>query len=230
MREERIGDARLFLGDCREVLPGLSGVNAVITDPPFNAGRSFANDDMHEEEWRLFCSSLACMLKFLDPENVLIEVGKNDKEMRAAFDATFNYKWAISLNYTNAMRNGAVGYSNFGLVLWYGGKCHQRYMDRIDAPLTSTISEFRHPSPKEITHYQRLVSMFTKSHSIVLDPFMGSGTTGVACARLGRQFIGCEIDERYFDTACRRIEQAQRQADLFVPRAITPKATQPAML
>ena len=51
----------------------------------------------------------------------------------------------------------------------------------------------------------------------ILDPFMGSGTTGVACARLGRQFTGIEIDERYFGIACRRIEAAQRQTDLFVP-------------
>ena len=51
---------------------------------------------------------------------------------------------------------------------------------------------------------------------VVLDPFMGSGTTGVACARLGRSFIGVEIEPRYFDIACRRIEQAQRQRDLFV--------------
>jgi site-specific DNA-methyltransferase (adenine-specific) len=49
----------------------------------------------------------------------------------------------------------------------------------------------------------------------VCDPFMGSGTTGVACARLGRRFIGIEIEPKYFDIACRRIEEAQRQADLF---------------
>jgi DNA modification methylase len=50
----------------------------------------------------------------------------------------------------------------------------------------------------------------------VLDPFAGSGTTGVACARLGRRFVGVEIELRYFDIACRRIEQAQRQRDLFI--------------
>lgn len=50
----------------------------------------------------------------------------------------------------------------------------------------------------------------------VLDPFMGSGSTGVACARLGRRFIGIEIEPKYFDIACNRIEQAQRQSDLFI--------------
>jgi DNA modification methylase len=61
----------------------------------------------------------------------------------------------------------------------------------------------------------------------VLDPFMGSGTTGVACAKLGRRFIGIEIEERYFEIACRRIEDAQRQPDMFV--APTPKAEQLGM-
>ena len=50
----------------------------------------------------------------------------------------------------------------------------------------------------------------------ILDPFMGSGTTGVACVKLGRKFIGIEIDEKYFDIACKRIEQAYAQPDLFV--------------
>ena len=59
------------------------------------------------------------------------------------------------------------------------------------------------------------INQFPEAKSI-LDPFMGSGTTGVACARLGRRFIGIEIEERYFDIACRRIEAAQAQKDLFV--------------
>ena len=57
----------------------------------------------------------------------------------------------------------------------------------------------------------------------ILDPFMGSGTTGVACARLGRKFIGIEIEPRYFDIACRRIEEASKQADLFIDPAPQPK-------
>jgi DNA modification methylase len=64
----------------------------------------------------------------------------------------------------------------------------------------------------------------------VVDPFMGSGTTGIACARMGRKFIGIEIDERYFDIACRRIEDAQRQADLFVKPADLPRAQQAELL
>jgi site-specific DNA-methyltransferase (adenine-specific) len=71
-----------------------------------------------------------------------------------------------------------------------------------------------HPTEKPVGIMQWCIEK--TDAEVILDPFMGSGTTGVACARLGRRFIGCEIEEKYFDIACRRIEAAQRQADLFV--------------
>jgi hypothetical protein len=73
-----------------------------------------------------------------------------------------------------------------------------------------------HPCAKPINAMMWAVERASLNGETVLDPFMGSGTTGVACARLGRRFVGVEIEPRYFDIACRRIEQAQRQPDLFV--------------
>src|SRR5690348_14639124 len=99
-----IGNAILYLGDCREVLPTLPKVDAVITDPPFNAGKEFANDRMINSEWEKFCNEIAVNISMLNPINILIEVGKNDKYMRTAFDMHFRYRWAIALNYTNSMR------------------------------------------------------------------------------------------------------------------------------
>lgn len=63
---------------------------------------------------------------------------------------------------------------------------------------------------------QKLVERASLPNDIVLDPFMGSGTTGVASVRLGRPFVGIEIEPRYFDIACRRIEEATKQLDMFV--------------
>ena len=83
-----------------------------------------------------------------------------------------------------------------------------------------------HPTQKPVAVMEWVLG-FVKAHTI-LDPFMGSGTTGVACARLGRRFIGCEIEPRYFDIACKRIEEAYRQPRLFAEPA--PKAVQEAML
>ena len=88
-------------------------------------------------------------------------------------------------------------------------------MDRIDSNLNSTIAEFKHPSPKEVTHYRRLVSMFSTDGQTILDPFMGSGTTGVAAVQLGRRFVGVECDPAYYAIAERRIRQAEQDATLF---------------
>jgi len=73
-----------------------------------------------------------------------------------------------------------------------------------------------HPTEKPLGLVSDIVKKFTDHGETVIDPFMGSGTTGVACARMGRKFIGIEIEERYFDIACKRVEDAQRQSDMFV--------------
>lgn len=76
--------------------------------------------------------------------------------------------------------------------------------------------EGAHPNEKPIELIERFIGLHTVEDQIVLDPFMGSGTTGVACAKMGRKFIGIELDERYFDIACERIRQAYAQPDLFI--------------
>ena len=72
-----------------------------------------------------------------------------------------------------------------------------------------------HIAEKPVARLMDIVSVST-TEAIILDPFMGSGTTGVACARLGRKFIGIEIEPKYFDIACKRIEEAYRQGDFFI--------------
>jgi len=84
-----------------------------------------------------------------------------------------------------------------------------------------------HPCPKPIKAWTRLIGNMTLPGQTILDPFMGSGTTGVSAVKLGRQFIGIEIEPRYFDIACRRIEEATKQLDMFVSQ---PKPKQISML
>jgi len=85
-----------------------------------------------------------------------------------------------------------------------------------------------HESEKPVGLMERAVGLC--KGTTVLDPFMGSGTTGVACATLRRPFIGIEIEPRYFDIACRRIEQAQRQRDLFIHAPTPQRPVQEALL
>lgn len=211
-----IGNAELWHVDALEVLPLLPAVDAVITDPSFNAGKAIANDNLDPKAWRAFCNRLALALWANGAPNVLVETGKDDATMRQELERWLPYRYAVALNYTNSMRNGAVGYANFGLVYWFGkGRCHERYMDRLDAPLISTKDEFTHPTPKMVPHYARLVAMFSPKGGTVLDPFVGSGTTGVAAVQSGRRFIGIELAREHFDTACQRIERAQAQGTLL---------------
>lgn len=197
----------LYEGDCLEIMPTLElcSVDVVITDPPFNAGKSFANDNMTPLDFRAFCNRFALELYRLKPRNILVEVGKQDNTMRQELERYFPFRYSICLNYTNSMRNGAVGYANFGLVLWFGEKCHNRYKDRLDSPLHNTKGEFEHPSPKEITHYQKLVEMFSLEGDTILDPFAGSGTTGVACINTNRKYILIEKDPSYCEIIRKRL-------------------------
>lgn len=100
----------------------------------------------------------------------------------------------------------------YGKPYWLGKtlkSCHHQLTN------SSDIKNIDHPCPKPLAAWQWLVDYVAAPHDIVLDPFMGSGTTGVACHNLGRKFIGIEIEPKYFDMACRRIEEAQKQSDLF---------------
>lgn len=76
-----------------------------------------------------------------------------------------------------------------------------------------------HPTQKPVALMQWCIGDLPDDANLIVDPFMGSGTTGVAAVQMGRDFIGIELDERYFEIACRRIEEAQRQGDLFIGEA-----------
>jgi len=167
----------IYCGDCLEVLPSFEpeSIGAVITDPPFNAGKDFDNDNLTPIDFRVFCNRFSLALYQLQPLNILVEVGKDDVIMRQELERYFRFEYSISLNYTNSMRNGKVGYANWGLVLWFsnGGKVYNRYKDRLDSALHSTKGEFEHPSPKEVIHYSQLVRMFRPTRFTSFRPIYG---------------------------------------------------------
>ena len=83
----------------------------------------------------------------------------------------------------------------------------------------------QHPNEKPVSMVEHFLRLHSVSHNTILDPFMGSGTTGVACVKLGRKFIGIELEPKYFDIACQRIDDAYKQPDMFVeqPKKTTPE-------
>jgi predicted RNA methylase len=206
----------IYCARAEEVLPQYKSLPcSVITDPPFNAGKEFDNDDLSVLDFRAFCNEFALNLHRMDVENVLIECGKGDNVMRQEIERYIPFRYSIALNYTNSMRNGAVGYANWGLVLWFArvGRVYRRYKDRLDSALNSTKEQFEHPSPKEIDHYKWLVEMFTPKNGLVIDPYMGSGTTLIAAKRLGRRAVGIELREDYCQIAIDRLSQIQMAFD-----------------
>lgn len=229
-RIERIGNAELHLADCREVLPMLSGVDAVVTDPPYGVGFDYGPDG-HDDAPSRYSQAIVPIV--LEAESLLAEYG-----VMCVFQSAIHAnKWAewfprdwrpiaIAKAFVQ-MRAGFVTAATDYALLWFPNERPKTKPDWQPEPARDWFysgetaiprrgPERGHPCPRPLDMMRYLVSILCSPSSVVLDPFMGSGTTGVACARLGRRFIGIEIEPRYFDIACRRIEQAQRQPDLFV--------------
>jgi site-specific DNA-methyltransferase (adenine-specific) len=108
-----------------------------------------------------------------------------------------------------------------GRSLWNGGGRHGVFQHNSHIGVADRYGG--HPTEKPLPLMRELTTLFTQPSQTILDPFMGSGTTGVAALKSGRKFIGIEIDEKYFDIACRRIEEAHRQPDMFIHRAPEPE-------
>ncbi len=206
-REEIIGNARLILGDCREVLPTLPKVDAVLTDPPYGIAHVWKGGGGHgwgkakeesglRNEWDEATPSDDTMLAVVAAGREVIIWGGN------YFNLPLSRCWSVwnkpERNFTLAECELAwTNRDNVARVF----DCPRSEPDRL------------HPTQKPVALMKWCVDK-TKA-AVILDPFMGSGTTGVAAVQMGRSFIGIEREERYFDIACRRIEDAQRQGDMF---------------
>ena len=228
MRIERIGDATLYLGDCLEVMPTLDPVDSVVTDPPYDErthsrARSLKNGGSdididfdalsnfdHLED--MFSLSKGWVVAFCSLEQLgyyQVAAGGH-RWMRAAVWDRPNGTPQISGDRPGQGAEGiAVMHSRFNKPAWNGGgeRGCWRYPINKD--------KYDHPTIKPLALMEKLISSFTDSGDLVADPYMGSGTTGVACANLGRKFIGIELEEKYFDIACERIEAAYAQGRLF---------------
>lgn len=216
-----IGNATLYRGDCLDVLPTLGMVDAVITDPPYgiNAART---RNSQKDGW--------------------VDYGVDgwDKERpgREIFDlmlqaAPIQIIWGGNyftdyLPPTMQWLSWDKGQDGFSLadfeLAW---SSQNKAARRINYARSLALKDGKqHPTQKPVAVMKWCLEQAGKP-AVTLDPFMGSGTTGVACAEMGLSFVGVEREAKFFDIACRRIEQAQQQAQLFEP---APEAPQQAAL
>jgi DNA modification methylase len=208
-RVEIIGDCTLYLGDCREILPTLSGVDAVVTDPPYGIGITRSNRlavsrGLGGKKW----DDEPADMSWLVPMGVpAIVWGGNYFDLPPT-------RAPLVWDKNNAGRDFAdfeMAWSNLDMVA-------RRIVFR---PMNMDGGK-EHPTQKPVQVMKWCIN-FLPDAVTILDPFMGSGTTGVACVKLGRKFIGIEIDPTYFDIACKRIADAYKQPDMFVERPAPPK-------
>lgn len=225
-RVERIGDATLYLGDCREILPTLSGIDAVVCDPPY--GISYKSPTGRGKTIRGDYAVIHGDTEPFDPTPFLgfpqvVLFGANHYASRLPDSA----KWLVW-----DKRDGGTPNNNSDCELaWVKEGGSARLIRHLWNGMlkASERDELRvHPTQKPVAVMEWVLRQTTDDGNTVLDAYMGSGTTGVACLKTTRKFIGIEIDPGYFDIACRRIETAYKQPDLFIAPPEKPK--QEAML
>lgn len=215
MREEVIGRARLILGDCRDILPTLPKVDAVVTDPPYGIGADKAASK-NEGKWGWTYYGETNWDASRPPPEVFELILKAGKEQIIWGGNYFTdllpptMQWLV---WDKGQRDFSLADCEFA---W---SSQQRAARIFDYPRARALQDGKeHPTQKPIALMKWCIDMLPKAGTI-LDCFLGSGTTGVAAVQMGRDFIGIEREPKYFDIACRRIEQAQRQGDLFIESA-----------
>lgn len=251
-RVETIGDCTLYLGDCREILSGIDSADHVISDPPYEARMQALH-----AEFKLRRTDGGGQRKALDFDDIsdlrapfLDAVARLNRGWLLAFcnvegvgewqsailERGLKFKTTCIWNKPDATPklNGqgpALSYECFtttwcgrGHARWNGGGRRGVFTH----PTNNSERHGEHPTEKPASLMREIVNLFSNYGETVLDPFMGSGTTGVACVNLGRKFIGIEREPKYFEIACRRIAEAYRQPRLFSEPA--PKPTQLSIL
>ena len=212
MERVKIGDAVLYHGDCLEILPTLPKVDAVVTDPPYGMNKDIANDG----DWAVPVTKAAIdACRAITDGNILAFWSAQRPDVIS--DVFWPFKRVMVWNKTFALyAPHNVGY-RFEYIVWVRGDTANKkrgdIFEGFPIAFRAQSENASHPTQKPLSVVTELITDF--STETILDPFMGSGTTGVACAQLGRKFIGIEIERRYFDIACERIEKAYAQGKLF---------------
>lgn len=224
-RKEVIGDCTLYLGDCLSIMPTLGKVDAVVTDPPYGVGYNGSTtkhgkngfsyngfDDTPEYINSLCVPAVRYAMSISDcgimtPGNANSHLYDPPRAQGCIF-------------YPSGANSGPWGFVCSQPLFYYGSdpylkNCLGRKPNGFSTT-ESTDRDINHPCPKPYLVTKWMVERVSLQGHSVLDIFMGSGTTGVACAKMGRSFIGIELDSDYFDLSCRRIEEAYKQPDMFI--------------
>lgn len=215
-RPVQIGSCTLYQGDCRDLSPDLLVADTILSDPVWPncpPGLLQGSDDPHG----LLKSCLDCITA-----RRLVLVVRHDSDPR--FFRAVPESWPFfRVQILPYVMPGFIGRKLGGDELAYsfgepipsapGCRVIPGYAPKVQPDGRKANG---HPCSRSLKHFEWLVDWWSLEGETVIDPFMGSGTTGVACAKLGRRFMGVEIESQFFDIACKRIENAYRQGDMLL--------------
>jgi site-specific DNA-methyltransferase (adenine-specific) len=237
-RKEVIGDCTLYLGDCREVLPLLPHVDAVVTDPPYSANtHEMAKTNKGAGHGRKLVSFEA----LTDDEFAWVADACLDRA-KGWVVMTCDYRHAaLMYRHERFVRLGAwvkpnpmpqisadrPGQGFETVLIMHAGRDPKLWNRGGGAGVWThpVVNGAEVPTQKPYRLVSAFVQDFTAPGQTVLDPFLGSGTTAVACTKLGRKFIGIEASPEHFAIACERIGKAYAQPDMFIEPAPKPEQT-----
>ena len=230
VKEERIGDCRLILGDCLEVMPTLGPVDLLLTDPPYGIGAGdYKRGGTQYGNSKAPCREYARKDWDNEAPQEAVELAIAQAEKSIVFGGNYFSLPPSSCWLVWDKQNGeGSGYADCELAWTNLDKAVRRVYWRWAGMLQKHMGDKKevrvHPTQKPVGVMEWCLGLVPNAETI-LDCWLGSGTTLVACAKLGRKGIGIEIDPEYFDIACKRVEEAYRQPDLFVEPPKKPEQT-----
>lgn len=231
VRTEKIGNATLYLGDCRDLFKEVGKVDAVVTDPPYGIGEAAGKN----------VSRVNTTNPHVKPRNYGDDTW-DDEPCSAEVITALRYlsKWQIIFggNYFDRLgptscwlvwdKLNSGDFADCELAWTNLKKAVRRIQWRWNGMIRRGDDEREHPTQKPVGVMTWCIEHLPADVVTIFDPFMGSGTTGVAAIKMGKRFIGIEREEKYFAIACRRLEEAMRQPDLLVSSPPL-EATQPTL-
>jgi DNA modification methylase len=226
-----IGDCVLYEGDCMAVMPTLGKVDAIVTDPPYGIGEGVAKTKSRQRTAN--SNAAADQNRYVGGEwDNLPASARHIETIRriSTHQIRFGGNYFEGLGPTSCWliwdkQNGANDFADCEMAWTNLTKAVRRIYWRWNGMIRKGDDVREHPTQKPVGVMRWCLTHIPDAETI-LDPFMGSGTTGVACVKEGRKFIGIELDPDYFDIACKRIRDAYAQPDMFV----APPAPKPEQL
>lgn len=201
--------------DCLKAMKSMQDneFDFAITDPPYNLNYNYNKykDDLSNDEYKQWCKDWFTELKRICAKGIFISCGINNIGLWHEIE---NPKWILCWHKPAAMGRSKVGFCNWEPILFYG-KVSKQGVDVIKAPIIPDKTMDFHSCPKPVKWSEGILHNFCKKGDKIIDIFLGSGSTAIACHNLGYDLTGYELDKEYYDNAIKRIKNHQAQTRIF---------------